>query len=166
MDLKVLSSKITPSPYRLTVLNISSSNVSQDTQNLLHLRSVWGKRRGKGRDETHPIQHKRNRYERDTQEPQRRTRPPNPQVLIHGRSEKREPGAKGAPHEVVPRQHAGRILRVRIGEVIEDGLEEEEGADGEEARANDGHDPVDARARRPAEPEQANRDAAGGVSRA
>ena len=33
-------------------------------------------------------------------------------------------------------------------------MEEEEGADGEEAGADDGHDPVDARARRPAEPKE------------
>ena len=74
--------------------------------------------------------------------------------MIHARREQGEPCAETAPHKVVSRQHTGRILRVRVGEVIEDGLEKEEGADGEEAGANDGHDPMDARARGPAEPKE------------
>ena len=74
--------------------------------------------------------------------------------MIHPRREQRKSGAETAPHKVVARQHAGRILRVRVGEVIEHGLEKEEGADGEEAGADDGHDPVDAQARRPAEPKK------------
>ena len=74
--------------------------------------------------------------------------------MIHSRREQREPRAETAPHKVVPRQDTGRILRVRVGEIIENGLEEEESADGEEAGANYGHDPMDARARRPAEPKE------------
>ena len=74
--------------------------------------------------------------------------------MIHPRREQREPRAETAPHKVVPRQHTGRILRVRVGEVIEGGLEEEESADGEEAGANYRHNPVNARARGPAEPKE------------
>ncbi len=112
----------------------------------------------KKREATHPVQHERYRYERNGQEPQRRTRPRDPQILIHCRREQREPGAETAPHEIVPRQHASRVLRVRIWEVVEDGVEEEEGAEREEAGADDGHDPVDAGACGPAEPEEADGD--------
>ena len=74
--------------------------------------------------------------------------------MIHPRGEQWEPCAETAPHKVVARQHTGRILRVCVGEVIENGLEEEESAYGEEAGANYWHDPVDARARGPAEPKE------------
>ena len=74
--------------------------------------------------------------------------------MIHPRREQGESRAETAPHKVVPRQHTGRILRVRVGEVIEDRLEEEESADGEEPGANYGHDPMDAWARGPAKPKE------------
>ena len=45
--------------------------------------------------------------------------------------------------------------------MIEDGLGEEVSADGEEAGADDRHDAVDARARRPAEPKETDRYAKG-----
>ena len=150
-ELKVSSSKLAPSPYRLTVL-IRLPPSAKTTGFSLHRRRL--SKREKERPKTHPIQNERNRYERHAQEAQRRTRPHNPQIMIHSRREQGEPRAETAPHKVVPRQHTGRILRIRVGEVIEDGLEEEESAHGEEAGANDGHNPMDTRARRPAEPKE------------
>ena len=106
LNLKILSGKLATFPYRLTILRLQRQpNPKSETCN----------RGPQKRRATHPVQHKRNWYERNRQEPQRRTRPRNPQILIHGRREQRESSAETAPHEVVAREHAGRILRVCVG---------------------------------------------------
>ena len=109
--------------------------------------------------EPHPIQHERYRNKSDCQKPQRRTRPRHPQILIHRRREQRKPSPKRRPHEIVPRQHTRRVLRIRIREIIQHGVEEQKRPDGKPPRSNNRHDPMDVRARRPAEPEQADGDA-------
>lgn len=53
------------------------------------------------------MQHMRNRYEGDTEERQRTTRPIHVQMFVHRRRKEREPRAEGAAHEVV----AGEYLR-------------------------------------------------------
>jgi hypothetical protein len=78
--------------------------------------------------------------------------------VIHGAREKRESGTKGTPHEIVSGEDAGGVLGVGVGEVVQDGVEEEEGPDGEEGTSDDGHDPGDAGAGCPAEPEETDGD--------
>ena len=107
------------------------------------------------------MQDKWNRYKRNRQESQRRTRPRHPQILVHGRREQWEPCAKATPHEIVSRKNARSILRVCIWKIVEDGVEKEEGADGEEPGTDNGHDPVDTGTGGPTEPEEADGDTEG-----
>ncbi len=72
---------------------------------------------------THLIKYERNWNERNREECQRRARPVDSQVLVHRRREQRKPSAKRASHEVVARQHASCVLRVRIGQIIEHAVE-------------------------------------------
>ena len=67
--------------------------------------------------------------------------------------------AKGTAHEIISGEHRGCVVGIRIAEVVEDGVEQQERADREPSGADDGHDPMDVGARRPAEPEQADGDA-------
>lgn len=64
-------------------------------------------------------------------------------VVEQGGREKGESSTEAGPHQIVTRQHAGRILRVCVRQVIEHGVEEQNGADGEPGAADNGHDPVD-----------------------
>lgn len=87
------------------------------------------------------MQRERDGYERNTQEPQKTTRPIDPQVVIHGGRKQGKSRAEGRTHEVVTGEHGSCVFGVRIAQVVEHGVEEEEGADGEPAGADDGHDP-------------------------
>ena len=112
---------------------------------------------------THAIKHEWNRDESNTQESQRRTRPRHSKVVIHGSREQGESRAERTSHEIVAGKHTGCIFRVGVWEVIEHGVEEEEGSEGEEGGSDDGHDPgeVGPRVGRPAEPEEADGDTEG-----
>ena len=107
------------------------------------------------------IQYKWNGYKRYAQEPQQTARPINTQFVIHGVGEERKRRPERTPHQVVARVHGRDVLRVRVTEVGQHGHEEQEGAHAEEGAADDGHDPVDGRAGRPAEPEEADGDEEG-----
>ena len=87
------------------------------------------------------MQRERYRYERNAQEPQKTTRPIDPQVVVHGGRKEGKSRAEGRAHEVVAGEHGSGVFGVGIAQVIEHGVEEEEGADGEPAGADDGHDP-------------------------
>lgn len=100
------------------------------------------------------IQHKRDGDKRDTQEPQHATRPRHPQLMIHGVREQRKRRPERTPHQIVPRKHTGDVFRIRVPEVRQDGHEEQKCAHAEEGTANDRHDPMHARTRRPSEPEE------------
>ena len=115
------------------------------------------------REATYPIKHKWNWDESNTQESQSRTRPRHSKVFIHSGRKQGEARAERTSHEIVARKHTGCIFWVGVWEVIEHGVEEEEGSEGEEGGADDGHDPgkMGARVGRPAEPEEADRDAEG-----
>ena len=102
------------------------------------------------------VQEKRYRNERDRQEAQQRTRPGDAKLSIHGGREKRERGTEARAHEIVAGEHARGVVGVRVSQVVQDRVEEQEGADGEPRGADDGHDPVHGFAGRPAEPEQAD----------
>jgi hypothetical protein len=62
--------------------------------------------------------------------------------VIHGGSEQRKAGSERRPHEIVPGKDASGVFWVGIGQIVEDAVEEEEGADGEPGCADDGNDPV------------------------
>ena len=81
--------------------------------------------------------------------------------MIHGVCEERKGRPERTPHQVVTRKDRGDVFRVGVAEVAEHGDEEHVGAHGEEGAPDDGHDPVDRRARRPAEPEEADGDEEG-----
>ena len=100
----------------------------------------------------------RDRNERHAQKRKQSAPPVDPQAIEHGTRKQRETRAKGTPHEIIPRKHARRVLGVGVAEVVEDGVEQEEGADGEPAGADDGDDPMGA-AGAPAEPEEADGEA-------
>ena len=116
-----------------------------------------------GKPATHFIKHERDRNKRNTQKPQRRTGPRDSKVVIHSSSEQWEPGAKRTSHEIVACKHTSRIFWVCVGEIVEHGVEEEKGSEGEEGGSDDRHDPgeVGARVGGPAEPEEADGDAEG-----
>ena len=107
------------------------------------------------------IQHERNRNERNAQKPQQATRPPNTQLMIHRIREQRKRRPERTPHQIIARKHAGDIFRIRIPKVRQHGHKEQESAHAEERTANDGHDPMHTRTRRPAEPEEADGDEEG-----
>ena len=88
-----------------------------------------------------PMQRKWDWNECNTQEPQETTRPIDPQIVIHGGRKQGKSCTEGRTHEVVTREHGSGVLRVRVAEIVKHGVEEEEGADGEPAGADDGHDP-------------------------
>jgi hypothetical protein len=67
-----------------------------------------------------------------------------------------EPSTEGTPEQIVSSQHTGCILGICVRKVVEDTIEQQEGSDREEGRTDDGHNPV-CTSRRPAEPEQADR---------
>lgn len=121
-------------------------------------RGKWGEMK---KSATDLEQEKGNGNESNGDEPERRARPANAQLLVHGGREQREASAKGRAEEVVAGQHTRRVLRVRVRKVIKDRVEEQEGADGEPGRADDGDDPMDIGPRRPSEPEETQRDAKG-----
>ena len=104
------------------------------------------------------VQHKRDRYKRDCQKPQQTARPCDPQLRVHGVREERKRRPEPGPHQIVACINGRHILWVRIAQVAKDGHEEQERAYREEGCADDGHDPMNRRARRPAEPEQADGD--------
>ena len=118
---------------------------------------------GGGKSATYAIKHEWNWDECNTQESQSRTRPRHSKVFIHSCCEQWKSRTERTSHEIVARKHAGRILWVGVREVVEHGVEEEEGSEGEEGGADDGHDPgeMGARVGGPAEPEEADRDAEG-----
>ena len=117
----------------------------------------------RGKPATHAIKHEWNGNESDTQESQSRTRPRDSKVFIHSCCEQWKSRTERTSHEIVACKHTGRILGVRVREVIEHGVEEEEGSEGEERGADNGHDPgeMGARVGGPAEPEEADGDAEG-----
>ena len=117
----------------------------------------------KGKPATHFIKHEWNRNECNTQESQRRTRPRDSKVVIHSSREQRESRAERTSHEIIACKHTSRILGVGVREVIEHRVEEEEGSEGKEGGADDGHDPgeMGACVGGPAEPEEADRNAEG-----
>jgi len=100
------------------------------------------------------IEDKGDRNERDRQEAQGRTRPPNTKVSIHRTSKQREPRPETASHEVVPCQDRSGVVGIGVAEIVQDRVEEQERTDGEEARCDDGTDPVDRGSTRPPEPEE------------
>lgn len=104
---------------------------------------------------THLKQQPRNRYKHNTNKSKRTTRPRNTQIAIHRRRKKREPRAETRTHQVIAGQHAGGVIGVGVGEVVQHAVEEEEGTGAEPCRADYGHYPVDGRAGGPAEPEEA-----------
>lgn len=107
------------------------------------------------------IQHKRHGNKRHRQESQQTARPPHPKARIHGIRKQRKRSPKRRPHQIIARIHRSDILRVRVAEVRQHRHEEQERADAEEGAADDGHDLMHGRARRPPEPEQADGDAEG-----
>lgn len=88
-----------------------------------------------------PVQREGYRYERNTQEPQKTTRPIDAQVVVHGGRKQGKTRTEGRTHEIVTGEHGSGIFGVRVAEITEHGVEEEKGADGEPAGADDGHDP-------------------------
>ncbi|KAL9099854.1 MAG: hypothetical protein Q9163_004702 [Psora crenata] len=100
-----------------------------------------------------PMQRKRYGDKGNAQKPQGAARPPDTQVPVHGARKQGEARSESASHEIVAREHAGGVFRVGVAEIVEHRIEEEEGADGEPARADDGHDPMERGPSRPAEPE-------------
>ena len=116
-----------------------------------------------GKPATHAIKHEWDWNESDTQKSQSRTRPRDSKIFIHSSREQWESRTERTSHEIVARKHTCRIFWVGVREVIEHGVEEEEGPEGEEGGADDGHDPreMGARVGGPAEPEEADGDAEG-----
>jgi hypothetical protein len=78
------------------------------------------------------IQHERDRNKRHTYKRQRRTSPIHTKIVKHGSSEQREPSAETAAHEIVARIGGGCVFGICIADVVENGVEEEEGADTKE----------------------------------
>ena len=107
------------------------------------------------------VQHKRNRYKGNREESQQRTSPADSEFLVHRPREQREPGAEGRSHEVVAGEDGSDVIRIRVGQVSEHGVEEKEGADGEESGSDNWHDPVDARPGAPSEPKETDGDEEG-----
>ncbi|KAJ8608654.1 hypothetical protein MRB53_039538 [Persea americana] len=91
---------------------------------------------------TYLPQEERNRNEHYTEEAEQTRRPIDTEVVVHRRREQRERGAEAGPHEVVAGEHGRRFRRVRVREVVEHSIEEQDGADAEKGRADDGDDPV------------------------
>ena len=111
------------------------------------------------------VEDERDRNQRDGQERQQRTRPLQPQFVVHLRREQREPGADDVADEDDPRQRAGAVGLVRVDDVVEDREDHDVDAEAEEDGADHGHEPVHGRERRPAEPEQRQRDQEGAEAR-
>lgn len=107
------------------------------------------------------IQHKGNRNKRDTQKSKRATSPRHPKILIHGTRKEGETSTEARTHEIITGKDRRGVIRIRVAQVVQDGVEEQERADGEEGRADYRHDPMHGRPRCPAEPEQADGDAEG-----
>ena len=83
------------------------------------------------------VQHKRDRYKRDRQECQSRARPRDTEILVHGSCEQGEASTEARSHEVVPGEDGSGILGVGISQVVQDRVEEQKRADGEECRSDD-----------------------------
>lgn len=99
--------------------------------------------------------------ESDGQESEEGTSPANAEFGVHSGREEGEATTEAGTHEVVAGEDAGGVFGIGVAEVVEDAVKEQERADAEPARADDGDDPVHARATGPAEPEQANGDGEG-----
>jgi hypothetical protein len=122
----------------------------------------------------------RNRNKCARNQPKQRARPSHTQVVIHCGSKQRESRAKRRANKIVPCKYARRISWVCVREVTQHrGLrsaqvsyrisasaptcknethEEKEPSHRKQRRTQDRHNPVNARSRGPAEPEQADRD--------
>ena len=103
------------------------------------------------------IQHEGNGDEEHGQAAEQTARPANAQPVVHSGSKERKRCPERGTHEVVTRVDGRDVARIRVSKVAEHGHEEQKGAHGEEGGANNGHDPVDRGARRPPEPEEADR---------
>lgn len=93
---------------------------------------------------TYTFQNKRQRDKHEGNEPERSRRPADAQALQHAWRSERECTPKRAAEEGVARKDARDMSRVRLAEIVEDGLKRQIEAWREEAGADDGHDPVDA----------------------
>ena len=89
-----------------------------------------------------PPKQKRIRNEEHRQTPQQCTRPPDPKIMKHSRREQREASSKQRAQKVIPGQHRRRVSGICVSEVTEYGVEDQTRAHAEEARADDGDDPV------------------------
>jgi hypothetical protein len=89
------------------------------------------------------IQHKRNRDKQNAQEPQQRASPINAQLPEHSARKNGKRSTEARPHKVVAGKHGRGVLWVSVWEVVENSLEEKEGADGEEGGGDDGDNPMD-----------------------
>lgn len=107
------------------------------------------------------VQQEWDRNEGYAEKAQKTAGPSGAELAIHGSGKQGEGCAEAAAHQVVGGIYAADILGVGVAEVVEHAVEEEEGANAEEAAGNDGHDPGDAGARCPAEHEHTDRNAKG-----
>lgn len=95
-----------------------------------------------GSQGAYPLQNKRQRNHSDGNKPQRAGRPPNPERLKHLRSSQRKSTSERTPEEGVAGEDARDVSWVRLSQVIQDGLEGEVEAGGEERGADDRYYPV------------------------
>lgn len=108
---------------------------------------------------TYLVQNEWDGDEGDGQEAQQTRGPVNTELGVHGIGKQWEAGTERTPEKVVTSQDGGGIFGVRVRQVVQNAVEQQERADGEPSCADDGHDPVDICTRCPTEPEQADGDA-------
>ena len=78
--------------------------------------------------------------------------------MIHPSCKYWESSPETTSHEVVACKNRGGVFGVCITQIVENGVEKEEGAYAEEAGTDDRHDPVDVWTGRPAEHKEADWD--------
>jgi hypothetical protein len=102
-----------------------------------------------------PQEHERNHPQQQPDEPQRTTRPSDPEPVVHGCRSKRQRHRKNAARARRSRHGARREDLIRIDDVIQQRHEYQEIRNAERDRGRHGHDPVDCRFGCPAQPEHA-----------
>ena len=102
------------------------------------------------------VQHEGNGNKRDAQESQSTARPVHTQIFIHRRCKNGKSRTESAAEQIVASEDARRVRRVRVRQIRQHSLEQQERGDAEEARPDDRHDPVDVAAAAPPEPEEAD----------
>ena len=100
------------------------------------------------------IQHDRHRNKQTRQARQQRRSPANTQVLKHRRQKQLEDGRGGATEELIAGEGGRAVLGIGVGDVVQDGVVEQQVCRAEKAGADDGHNPVDVCSGGPSEDEE------------